>query len=317
MNLYTLQNQLKTQSPYNFYVFIGTEVAMMKLYINRLSTITNKPVEWMDSLQECLYRISRSTLVTAPKLYVVQDDRFFMSKQSLWDKMSRLLKSCSLILIYSKAETCAKYVKKHEDNCLTFGALTTEALVRSITKQIALSSTNAAKLVEVCEHSYDRVLQELDKLKSYISYRNSIGSPISEDAAFRVCLSEGVIYQPIGDITFELVNAIVSRRDAHQIEKLLIDAKICAEPPLRVLTLLYTQYRNLMIYKSFENDQTNIEERSGLKPNEIRGAKYNADMYSFSELKSIIRTLQDLDYSIKTGGIDEQLAISYFIAKHL
>ena len=317
MDLYTLQNQLKAQSPYNFYVFIGTEVAVMKLYINRLAAITNKSIEWIDSLQECLYRISRSTLVTVPKLYIVQDDRFFMNKQNLWNKMPSLLKSCSLILIYSKPETCARYTKTHSDNCLTFGALTTEALVRSVTKQIALSSTNAAKLAEVCEHSYDRVLQEIDKLKSYISYRNSIGSPISEDAAFRICLSEGVIYQPIGDITFELVNAIVSRRDAHQIEKLLIDAKTCAEPPLRTLTLLYTQYRNIMIYKSFENDLTNIEARSGLKTYEIRNAKYNADMYSFVELKNIIRTLQDLDYSIKTGGIDEQVAISYFIAKHL
>lgn len=317
MNLYEFQQQFKSNSLYNFYVFTGTETAIMRQYITRISVTAKKPVEWVESLQECLLRISRSVLVAAPKLFIVQDDRMFLSRPNLWSKMPSLLKKHTLILIYSKFDGRSKFVKQHEAVCVAFNKLPAETLSKYIMKKINLTETNAKSLAEVCECSYDRVLQEIDKIQAYADYRATTDSPITVDQAFRLCLSEGVIYRPIGDITFELVDAIVSRRDLNKIETLLIQAKLIQEPPLLTLSLLYNKYRSIMIYKSLGNDTENASERSGLTSSEIRTAKYNQSVYTLEELKNIVYSIQELEYGIKTGGIREDAAIDYFIAKYL
>ena len=315
MELHILKHQIQTNSPSNFYIFVGDEIGQMRLYWNQIASKRNLEIEWMDSLQMLLMRVSKNSLISSSKLYIIQDDRTFSSNPKLWEVVPKKLKSNILIMVYTKLDKKSKLRKLN--SCVVFEKLPAETLSNHIMKIVPLSKQSAMQLAEVCELSYDRCLLEADKIKCYMNYRESCDSPITADQALRLLLSEGAIYQPIGDITFNLVEAIVSRKNPKHIETLMIQAKQIQEPPLLTLSLLYNKYRALLLVKSLGNNTEDAATKTGLNNYEVKSALYSISRYELWELESIVKGIQELEYAVKTGGIKEEMALDYFVAKFI
>lgn len=312
MDLLKLKTQIQNNSLYNFYLFVGEELGIMKIYLNQISNCLNKPLEWQDSIRNCLHTIQRSSLLASPKVYVVQDDSTFLKSEKLQKNISRNLKDNTLILIYTKADKRSKFWKNAD--YVKFNPLNPEMLANYIMKSVKLSTSNAVHLANICNCSYDRCLLEADKINQYTNYRNKIGENISADQAFRELLSEGVIYQPIPDITFKLVDAIMNRSNISEIQKYLILAKEKNEPKLLLVSLLYTNFRNLYMYQSLSDRDKDPQKRTGLTSFELRSAKYRLGNYSDSELLRAMKILQSLEYGVKSGEIFEAIILDYFVA---
>lgn len=313
MQLVDLKRQIQSGSVLNFYVFAGEETGIMKHYINQLSKVLNRPIEYIDTVQSAFERTSRSGLVYNPKVIVVQDDKAFLKAESLWDRIGKGLKRDTLILVFSKIDKRSKFFKHFEDY-VAFNPLPSQVLAQYIMKSSHLNEQNAVILADICQCSYNRAMQECDKLNSYVSYRTSICDEITPDMAFRLLLNNGTIYQPIGDITFEIVESIMKRNDVKKIEKMLMQARQIKEPALLSLSLLYNNFRIQLMYQSLI-DKSNAEQTAGLTNREVKTAQYRDGVYKLPEVVRALQLIQSIEFGIKTGAIPEEIALDYLVAQ--
>lgn len=313
MELVDVKKQIKQGNINHFYIFAGEETGIMKIYVNQIAKTLGLDVEYMETIQDALSRTSRSSLVERSKVYVVQDDKLFMKNEKLWKLVNKYIKKDTLIAIYTKIDKRSAFFKNVD--YVAFSTMSVEVLSRHIRKELAMSESSSKQLAEICECSYNRCLQEIDKMKSYIDYNKCNNRIIDGDIAFRELLNDGQIYKPIGDITFDVVNAIMDRNDIRKIEKLMIQVKLKSEPKLLLISLLYNNFRALLMVQDYRGDPDNLSNSTGLSNFEIRSAKYRIGRYSTPEIIRAMNILQSLEYGVKTGTISEDISMDYFIAQ--
>lgn len=313
MDLFDLKRDIQTKCLKNYYIFAGEETGIMNIYIQHIADVSKLPVERIESVAAVYERIKRPGLVATNKLFVVMDDKLFMKSEKLWKSIPKFIKSNRLILIYSKLDKRSRFFKQND--YIPFNPLTSEILAKYICKKISMSESNAKVLAEVCECSYNRCLQEVDKIQSYVEYRASVNDEITPDMAFRLMLNSGAIFKPIGDITFQVVDAIVNRVDVARIEHLMSLVKAKHEPRLLLLSLLYTRFRNLFMVQSLGNNMADVEKATGLTKGQIGQARANLGRYDLFELKRAIDIIQELEYGVKVGLVEEEFSVDYLIAE--
>lgn len=313
MDLFELKKHIQGRLIQNFYVFAGEETGIMKIYIDQVAKVTGLPIERLDTVQSVYQRTHRASLVSNKTLFVVQDDKLFLKDEKLWSKMSQILKGNYLILVYTKIDKRSKFFKQMD--YVAFNPMPPEVLAKYIVRAVPISEASARGLAEICECSYNRCLQEADKINSYISYRDSINDAITPDMAYRLLVNEGAIYKPIGDITFQVVDAIMDRNSLPEIERCLVNVKAKSEPRLLLISLLYNNFRNLLMCQSTGADNPDLQQITGLSNFEISAAKRRIGRYSINELRRAMMILQELEFGVKTGLVDEAFSLDYFIAQ--
>lgn len=313
MDLFELKRQIQHKSIYNYYVFAGEETGIMKIYIDQISKLVNKSVERLDTVQDVYERIHKPSLVKSSKVFVVQDDKSFLKNEKLWNVIPKSVKNNNLILVFTKADKRSKFFKQVD--YVPFNPMPPEVLSKYIMKQLPLSESNSRNLAEICECSYDRCLQECYKIQSYMHYRESVNDSITADMAYRLMLNEGVIYKPIGDITFDFVDAIMDRGPIARIEDLMIKVRTKKEPRLLLISLLYKNFRNLFMCQSLGPGRSDYDKITGLSKFEVNVARNRFGNYNTAELKRAMDILQKLEFGVKTGSVEELFSIDYFIAQ--
>lgn len=311
MDLAQLKSEISTNALRHFYVFAGEETEIMKIYIKQISKVSGLPVTRVDSVRDVYEKVSRGALVKRPSVYVVQDDNTFLRNEKLWSIVPRAFRSDILIIVCTKIDKRSKFFKTVD--YAPFNPMAPSQLCKHIQAILPLSESAATSLAEDCQRSYNRCLQECHKITSYMQYRESQGDPVSADMAYRLLVNFGQIYRPVGDVTFELVEAIVSRKSAASVEKLLLSYRIKNESKLGILSLLYNKFRALVMYLSLP-DKSTAAVSSGLSSYELSAAQRNSERYTLEESLAALQCLQDMEYGIKTGTIDEALSLDYFIA---
>lgn len=313
MDLFELKKQIQTGALYNYYIFAGEETGIMNIYINQIDRICKLPIEKCDTVQAVYERIKKPGLVSNNKLFIVMDDKSFMKNEKLWSIVPKMVRGNRLILIYTKIDKRGKFFKQND--YVAFNPLPSEILGKYICKDIKLSESNARILADICECSYNRCLQEVDKIKSYLGYRESINDAVTPDMAFRLMLNDGTIRKPIGDITFDVVDAIMDRNNVAKIEKLMQQVKAKHEPRLLLLSLLYTNFRNLFIVQSLGSSCSDYEKVTGLTKFQINQARRNLGKYDIRELRAAMDIIQEMEYGVKVGLIEEEFSLDYLIAQ--
>lgn len=312
MELVDLKKQIQSKAVLNFYVFAGEETGIMKEYLKQLSKVLNRPIEYLDTVQAAFERTSRAGLVSNPKLIVVQDDKAFLKAESMWARVGKGLRRDTLVLIFSKIDKRSKFFK--ENDYVAFNPMPPQVLAQYIMKASHMNEQNSTRLAEICECSYNRAMQECDKLNSYVSYRASVFDETTPDMAFRLLLNNGTIYQPIGDITFEIVESIMKRNDVKKIERMLMQAREIKEPRLLSLSLLYNNFRVQLMYQSLV-DKSKAQETAGLTTREVNQAKYRDGIYKLPEVVRALQIIQSLEFGIKAGTVPEDIALDYLVAQ--
>lgn len=312
MELVDLKKQIQTKALHDFYVFAGEETGIMKEYLKKMSKVLNRPIEYLDTVQGAFERTSRAGLVSNPKLIVVQDDKSFLKAENMWARVGKGLRRDTLVLLFSKIDKRSKFFK--EMDYVAFNPMPPQVLAQYIMKASHMNEQNSTKLAEICLCSYNRAMQECDKINSYLSYRESIADATTPDMAFRLLLNNGTIYQPIGDITFDIVEAIMNRNDVKRIEKMLMQARSIKEPRLLSLSLLYSNFRVQLMYQSLV-DKSTAEQTAGLNKREIKTASYRDGKYSLPEVVRALQIIQSLEFGIKAGTVPEDIALDYLVAQ--
>lgn len=309
MELVDLMKRISSNDIPHFLILFGEEQTILNIYLTHILEVTNTKRISADSVSYVMQNINKKSLDKSIKLYVVQDDMAFLKAENNWETVRNAPTKDYIILRYHSLDKRSAFVKKNQQNLVEFSRLTKEVLQTYIAKDLPdLSEKNSSKLVEYCNYDYGRILMEIDKVKHYMSVRTDL----TVDSCFNQLDKQGLFHKEIGDITFELTNAVLGGYTETAIQK-LDEAKRKGEPAMMIVSILYTGFRNLLAYQGLGSNKQGAMERTGMTKGELYGCTKNVGGYSISEVKRNMLKCQEIEAGIKIGTIDEDIALEYAV----
>lgn len=309
MELVDLMKRISSNDIPHFLILFGEEQTILNIYLTHILEITNAKRISADSVSYIMQNINKKSLDKSIRLYVVQDDMAFLRAEDSWESVRNTPTKDYIILRYHSLDKRSAFAKKNQQNLVEFSRLTKEVLQTYISKDLPdLSEKNSSKLVEYCNYDYGRILMEIDKVKHYMSVRTDL----TVDSCFNQLDKQGLFHKEIGDITFELTNAVLGGYPETAIQK-LDEAKRKGEPAMMIVSILYNGFRNLLAYQGLGSNKQGAMERTGMTKGELYGCTKNVGGYSIAEVKRNMLKCQEIESGIKMGTIDEDIALEYAV----
>lgn len=309
MELVDLMKRISSNDIPHFLILFGEEQTILNIYLTHILEVTKTKRISADSVSYVMQNINKKSLDKSIRLYVVQDDMAFLKAEDSWETVRNTPTKDYIILRYHSLDKRSSFAKKNQQNLVEFSRLTKEVLQTYISKDLPdLSDKNSSKLVEYCNYDYGRILMEIDKIKQYSSIRTNL----TIDSCFVQLDKQGLFHKEIGDITFELTNAVLGGYPDTAMQK-LDEAKRKGEPAMMIVSILYNGFRNLLAYQGLGNNKQGALGRTGMTKGELYGCTKNVGGYSITEVKRNMLKCQEIEAGIKMGTIDEDIALEYAV----
>ena len=309
MELVDLMKRISCNDIPHFLILFGEEQTILNIYLTHILEVTNTKRISADSVSYIMQNINKKRFDKSLRLYGVQDDMAFVRAEDSWETVRNTPTKDYIILRYHSLDKRSAFVKKNQQNLVEFSRLTKEVLQTYIAKDLPdLSEKNSSKLVDYCNYDYGRILMEIDKIKQYSSVRTDL----TIDSCFVQLDKQGLFHKEIGDITFELTNAVLGGYPETAIQK-LDEAKRKGEPAMMIVSILYNGFRNLLAYQGLGSNKQGAMERTGMTKGELYGCTKNVGGYSIAEVKRNMLKCQEIEAGIKMGSIDEDIALEYAV----
>ena len=315
MDVATLKAKIKSKQLPSYLIFSGDEWKVQQIYIEQISKVTGKEMKRIDSVSSIYQQLRNRSFVQKPVIYIVRDDKELMQNEKLQQQIdSGLLGDNMLIHLLTTVDKRTKFYKAYKDTIVEFEPLNDGVLTKYIKKEINLSDTDCQRLIDICEHSYGRILLEVDKIKWYqksteFSEWDGHGQLSTHDC-FKNLVNDGTIYQPPYDAIFDLVDAILDRK-VNTAFNLLQQAYEVGEATMVMLSVLYTNAKAVLQIQSYHGD--NLSKATGLTGWQIKNAKPHVGKYSEEELIYIVQLIQKIESGIKTGRMEDEFAMQYLL----
>lgn len=325
MQLHELKEQLVKKIVQPLYIFTGEEVAIMDLYLDKISKVSGLPMKRVDSIESIFNKMQNTnSFVNQAYCYIIRDDKDYLAQEKVWDRFNTGAAQSNniIILIYTNLDKRGKFYKHHnspnsadlpfadKSYIIEFEKLIPEVLAKYIKKDIGLDIPMGIELAGICDCNYNRIKLECDKLQHLAVVR---GCKIAQ--AYEIALEENILYIQPGAVLFEFIDA-VCMRDIDRVYNLLQQLKANNENPLAMISLIYSNLKSILLVTSAGNGQ-GITEKTGLTAWQVKLAKEKGNHYSIGELVSAITILRTTEKGIKTGMIEQEMAIDYILVNIL
>lgn len=311
MDLSTLKTHIKNKTFDPMYIFTGPEVGVMDIYIKQMAKVREANIVMLDGIEDLAKKMHKGAMLKNASVYILRDSKEMLQDNDLALKLSQknTLSGDVLMLIYTNIDKRSKFYKTFQDAIVDFQPMKPEILKKYIQKEIQLSDGAYDKLIEVCESDYSRILLEVDKVKRYSEARG-----VASENAFNQLMREGAIFQPPKDAVFDFVDAVLKGKKTLAFE-LLRSSYEFGEATMVLLSNLYNSTKQLLQVQSFKGDGK-ITEATGLTPFQVKLASERKGRNSTGDLIYLMRLVRDTEKGIKTGAIEEAVAMPYILANY-
>lgn len=314
MELVDLMKSISCNSIPHFLILYGEEQKIIDIYIkNIVKSVEGKRVV-LDNISQAIKDNGKKSLDKSIKVYVVTEDTAFLTRDESWENVRKSMHKNYVILRYHALDKRSAFVKKNQQNIVEFSHLSDEVLQQYIYRDLPdLSDENASKLISYCNNDYGRILMEIDKIWQAQSSRlSNFNINLDSNDCFNELDKQGLFHKEIGDITFELTDAVLGGYTELAIKK-LDEAKLKGEPAMMIASILYNGFRNLLAYQGLGSNKQSAVERTGLSKGDIWRCSKNVGGYSIEEVKRNMLICQNIESGIKTGTVDEDIALEYLV----
>ena len=315
MTIIDLKDQIIKNNLSNFYIFTGTEIGIINIYLKQMSNKLGLPITRSDSVLSIYGKCQGGSLFgDSTGFYVIRDDRDFMKQEQLFDTIKTSIRKNVIVLLYDKIDSRLKFGKHFKDDIVAFEKLTPNVLKSYIKKEIDLSDKNIDTLMELCGGRYDMCMLEIDKIKQYEMAVTTKSEGTRSDGAFMELLESGVIYQPEETDVFKFTDAVCNRNKkfAFELEQVLMANN---NSSINILGTLYNSMKSVMLIQVCESK--NISEVTGLDNRLIYFNKKYVGKYSSSELLKAIKLISKVIEGVKNGWIDDVYATKFVLVNIL
>lgn len=309
MELIDLMKKISSNDIPHFLILFGEEQKIIDIYINNICDKIQAKKVVKESVSSVVKNIGKKSIDKCKKLYIVTDDIAFTKLEDNWESVKNEINKDYVILRYNSLDKRSAFVRKNQQNIVEFSHLSGDVLQQYIHRDLPdLSDENVSKLISYCSNDYGRILLEVDKIKQYSSVRTDL----TIDSCFVQLDKKGLFHKEIGDITFELTDAVLGGYPEKAIQK-LDEAKRKGEPAMMISSILYNGFRNLLAYQGLGKNKQGAMERTGMTKGELWGCTKNVGGYSIEEVKRNMLFCQKVESGIKMGTIDEDIALEYLV----
>lgn len=311
MQLSELKEQLVNKTVKPLYIFTGPEIAIMNIYIDKIATVSGTQLKRVDNVSAIYSKLQNNTFTTRLSCYVIRNDKEFTTQEKVWQSLNTgvIQGKNVIILIYDNIDKRGKFYKEFANQIVEFEKLSTEVLAKYIKKEIGLPESYGTDLAEICDNDYSRILLECDKLKHLSNVLNT-----NIETTYRTAIQDKLIYISPKDVIFSFIDS-VCRREPQNVYRLYAELMAINESPLAIISLLYNNFRAMLLVQSAGSGD--IATRTGLTPWQIKVAKEKGNNYSVPELVKALRTIREVERGIKTGTIEQNVAVDYLLVNVL
>lgn len=309
MDVNTVRNQIKQKQFQSFYIFTGPEWQGQKIYIEQMSKVSGFEVKRINSITDIYAKLRNKSFASKDFIYVARDDKEFINSEKLQKSIQKALGNNIFILLLTSVDKRVKFYKQYKDSIVEFESFTSKILTKYIQKEISLSDKCCQTLIDICENDYGRILLEVDKIKQYAK----AGNHSNMNGVFAHLVDSGTIYRPAKDAIFDFVEAAMCR--SLKCWDLLYQSYAVGEANMVLLSVLYNNIKQTLQVQSCTSKD--ISKSTGLTGWQIQCAKKHLNKYSNGELVAGMKLLQKIESGIKTGKIEDDISIQYFLVNFL
>lgn len=323
----------------NLYLFYGEEELLKREAVNRVKALAVPPL--MEEMNFTVFEGGRAAaeqitaavetlpFMSGKRVIFVKDINLSASGKDRLkqEEMERLEKcfagipefSCVILTTRHTVDARMKLVKTIKANgmVIEFTKLKPDMFEKWVIKQFELRGkklkTTAAKAFSASvgyfgknsSKTLDDVVNEINKLAEYCKDKVYI-----EESDFGKVLPETL------DVNvFRLVDA-VGYRDTSTAVKVLEDMKLAGEPGLKILFMISRQFR--LLYQSRQMKDLGYSSKAAaaklrVQPFVAASVMKQASRFNADELKEALKACSDTDFRIKSGKIDQWLALELLI----
>jgi len=329
-----LIKELKRQSFRSIYVIYGKDHYRIEQCVNQIKKSMFQPdeedmgiVKFDTSehpLEEIVYEAESPPFFLDHKLIIVRDTQIFMAAQKeakinhnldhFIQYLDHPLSSTSIVfVVYSeKLDERKKVVKllKERRSIIHFPELDEQQLVSWLIKrseeQGRVLEQNAAQLlIQRVGNGMRGLAQEIDKLCLHTG----------EGGHITVGLVNEFTTSTLEEDVFALVDSIVNGNTTKAV-LLYRELLTKREEPIKIVALIARQIRMMLQIKELESQHyspAQIASHIGAHPYVVKLTAEKARHYNAKQLATLIKRIADIDFAMKSGFVDKNLALELFI----
>ena len=321
----SLNEDLKTGKFKQVYLLFGEENYLKKQYKDRLTKALISEEDTMNyayyegkgiDVREIIDLAETMPFFSERRLIVIENSGFFKNATpELAEYMKDIPETTYFVFVETELDKRSKLFKavKDKGRIVELARQDEKTLVRWIYgnvkkegKQITESSIHY--LLSKCGTDMENLQKEMEKLFCYTLDKEVI--QIEDMDA--ICTTQ------ITNEIFDMVNAVAEKKQKRALDR-YYDLLALKEPAMRILYLLSRQFRLLMEVKEMTGqgyDKKSIASKAGLHPFAVGKYIEQSRRFSKKELRNILEDSVDIEERVKTGRLQDVLAVELFIVKY-
>ena len=208
----------------------------------------------------------------------------------------------------SKLYKAVKNVGKIVEFTIQTEELLTRWILTRLKKRGRISQVLSCSFLSKTGTDMGNIDRELEKLICYCMDKDVIEA---KDV-------EAVTTEQTTNKIFEMVNAIAEHNQKKALD-LYYDLLTLKEPSMRIMYLISRQFQILLNVKDMSQkgfDNNTMAQKAGIPPFAVRRNVTQAKGFTMQQLKQAIRDGVDFEEAVKTGRMNDQMAVELFLMKY-
>lgn len=321
----TIDEDIKTGQLKTAYLLYGPEAYLRRQYRDKLKNAMAAPddnmnfaaFEGKETDVEAVIELAETLPFFAEqRVILIENSGFFKNScERLAEYLPKTPSTTHFIFVedeVDKRSKCYKAVQK-TGKVVEFATQTEELLTRWILSRLKKEGKNITGSVMQLFLSktgtdMGNIDRELEKLICY-----TMGRPVIEVADV-----EAIATEQTQNKIFEMVNAIAEHNQRKALD-LYYDLLTLKEPSMRIMYLISRQFQILLNVRDMSArgmDQASMAKIAGIPPFAVRRNVSQAKGFSMEQLKQALRDGVDLEEAVKTGRMNDQMAVEIFLMKY-
>lgn len=320
-----IDEDIKANEFKNIYLLYGEEAYLKRQYKDKLiramvpqgDTMNFSSYEGKEINPKELIDLAETLPFFADRrVILVEDSGFFKSAcEELAAYLPEVSQSTCFLFVESEVDKRSKMYKqvKKTGRIVCFDRQGDDVLMRWVGSRLkkegkTMTKTAYQQFITKTGNDMENIDKELEKLICYCMDKDGIG--VEEVEA--VCVEQTT------NKIFDMVNAISEKQQKRALD-LYYDLLTLKEPPMRILFLILRQFQKLMLIKELTGrglDNRSIASKAGMPEFAVRKNQAMAKNFQMEQLKGAIEDGVELEESVKTGRMNDRMAVEVLIVKY-
>ncbi len=250
------------------------------------------------------------------RVILIENSGFFKNAcDDLADYLAQVAPTTYFLFVEEEVDKRSKMFKavKKDGKIVEFATQTEELLTRWILSRLKKEGKNITGNVMQLFLSktgtdMGNIDRELEKLICYTLDKDVIEA---EDV-------EAIATEQTTNKIFDMVNAIAEHNQRRALD-LYYDLLTLKEPPMRIMYLISRQFQILLNIRDMVSkglDQQTMAQKAGIPPFAVKRNLTQAKGFTLEQLKGALKEGVELEEAVKTGQMNDQMAVELFIMKY-